>query len=137
MANDILIQGLNEALNRELSTIIRYMLQGSIIRGRQNQSLRQMYRDEVSDEIGHAQYLADKIGALGGVPVVKPDLTPPPADVERMIDNDLAKEESDVAHYMKLADLADQSGDIELKMKMEEQAAEESHHAEELRRMRG
>lgn len=136
MTTDALIENLNEALNRELSTIIRYMLQGSIIRGRQNQSLRQMYRDEVGDEIGHAQYLADKIVSLGGMPKVKPDLTPPPTDVEKMIDNDLAKEQGDVAHYKKLGELADRSGDIELKMKMEEQAADESHHADELRRMR-
>jgi bacterioferritin len=136
MANEALIQGLNEALNREFSTVIRYLLQGSIIRGRQNQSLRQMYRDEVRDEIGHAQYLADKIVALGATPSVKPDLTPPPTGIDKMIDNDLAKEESDIAHYKKLADLADKSGDIELKMKMEEQAADESHHADELRRMR-
>lgn len=136
MSNQDLIKNLNEALNRELSTIIRYLLQGSIIRGRQNQPLRQMYRDEVRDEIGHAQYLADKIISLGATPTVNPDLTPPPSVVEKMIDNDLAKEQSDVAHYKKLADLADQSGDIELKMKMEEQAADESHHADELRRMR-
>jgi bacterioferritin len=136
MANEALILGLNEALNREFSTVIRYLLQGSIIRGRQNQSLRQMYRDEVRDEIGHAQYLADKIMALGATPSVKPDLTPPPTGIDKMIDNDLAKEESDIAHYKKLADLADKSGDIELKMKMEEQAADESHHADELRRMR-
>jgi bacterioferritin len=136
MANEGLINGLNEALNREFSTIIRYLLQGSIIRGRQNQSLRQMYRDEVRDEIGHAQYLADKIVALGAAPTVNPDLTPPPTGIDKMIGNDLAKEESDIAHYKKLADMADQTGDIELKMKMEEQAADESHHADELRRMR-
>ena len=135
MADQTLLTGLNEALNRELSTIIRYLLQGSMIRGRRNQSLRQMYREEVVDEIGHAQYLADKIVMLGGAPKVNPDLAPPPSDVEDMIKNDLAKEESDVAHYKKLADLADQSGDIELKMKMEEQAADEAHHADELRRM--
>jgi bacterioferritin len=136
MAHDPLLEGLNEALNREISTVLRYMLQGSIIRGRQNQAVRQMYRAEVTDEIGHAQYLADKIVMLGGTPALHPDLTPPPADVEKMIDNDLAKEELDVAHYKKLAELADQKGDIELKMKMEEQAADESHHADELRRLK-
>jgi bacterioferritin len=135
-AQDPLIEGLQEALNRELSTIIRYMLQGSIIRGRQNQPLRQMYRSEVTDEIGHAQYLADKIVILGDMPRVHPDLTPPPTQIEEMIANDVAKEENDVSHYMKLAELADKKGDIELKMKMEEQAADEAHHAEELRMMR-
>jgi len=136
MAKDPLLEGLNDAINREISTILRYLLQGSIIRGRQNQSLRQMYRAEVTDEIGHAQYLADKIVMLGGVPLLRPDLSPPPADVERMIENDRAKEELDVAHYKKLAEMADERGDIELKMKMEEQAADESHHADELRRMK-
>jgi bacterioferritin len=136
MDKKALIEGLNEALNRELSTIIRYMLQGSIIRGRQNQPLRQMYREEVGDEIGHAQYLADKIVMLGGMPKLNPELSPPPENVEKMIDNDLTKEEVDVAHYKRLADLAEQSGDIGLKMKLEEQAADESRHADELRRMK-
>jgi rubrerythrin len=67
---------------------------------------------------------------------VNPDLSPPPSGLEKMIENDLAKEQSDVAHYKKLADLADRTGDIELKMKMEEQAADESRHADELRRMK-
>jgi bacterioferritin len=136
MDKKALIEGLNEALNRELSTIIRYMLQGSIIRGRQNQPLRQMYREEVGDEIGHAQYLADKIVMLGRMPKLNPELSPPPENVEKMIDNDLTKEEVDVAHYKRLADLAEQSGDIGLKMKLEEQAADESRHADELRRMK-
>jgi bacterioferritin len=136
MSKQALIEGLNEALNRELSTIIRYLLQGSTIRGRRNQLLRNMYRDEVRDEIGHAQYLVDKIVMLGGTAKVNPDLTPPPGDVEKIIENDLAKEESDIAHYKKLAQLAEQIGDIELKMQMEEQAADESRHADELRRMR-
>ena len=116
MAKDPLLEGLNDALNREISTILRSMLQGSIIRGRQNQSLRQMYRAEVTDEIGHARLLADKIVMLGGVPVLRPELSPPPADVERMIDKDLAKEEPDVAHYKNLAELADERGDIDLSL---------------------
>lgn len=136
MANEQLIQGLNEALNRELSTIIRYLLQGSIIKGRVNAPVREMYRTEVSDEIGHAQYLADKIVMLGGQLHVSPDVTPPPASVDQMIENDLKAEESDIAHYKKLADLAEQAGDIELKLQMEEQAADESRHAQVLRRMR-
>jgi bacterioferritin len=136
MSTQDLIEGLNEALNRELSTIIRYLLQGGTIRGRRNHLLRDMYREEVRDEIGHAQYLVDKIAMLGGTPKVSPDLTPPPADVEKIIENDLTKEESDIAHYKKLAQLAEQVGDIELKMQMEEQAADESRHADELRRMR-
>lgn len=133
--NHQLIAELNDALNREFSTIIRYSLEASLIRGRSNHSVREMYRAESLDEIRHAQYLADKIVMLGGTPKVDPDLTPPPRDIEQMIENDLKQELSDVAHYKKLAQMAEDAGDIELRTKMEEQAADEAQHAYELRRM--
>lgn len=137
MQNGRLIDAMNDALNREVSTAVRYLLQGSVIHGRNNEPLREMYRREVTDEMSHARYLADKIVVLGGTPKIKPDLTAPPADVQKMIRNDLKAEESDVAHYKKLADMAEKAGDIELKLRMEEQAADEARHAEELRRMQG
>jgi len=136
MENIQLISQLNNALNREISTAVRYMLQSSTISGVSNEPLRSMYRDEVQDELGHAQYLADKIVMLGGTPHPEPDFKPIPGDVSQMIENDLAAEEDDVAHYKKLANMAGEAGDIELKMQMEEQAADESRHAEKLRRMR-
>jgi bacterioferritin len=136
MANTQLIDQLNEALNREISTAVRYMLQSSAIQGVRNEPLRNMYREEVQDEMDHAQYLADKIVMLGGTPQSNPDFKPLPEDVSRMIDNDLAAEQDDVAHYKKLAALAEEAGDIELKIQMEEQAADESRHAEKLRRMK-
>jgi hypothetical protein len=67
--------------------------------------------------------IRDLIIDLGGTPKVNPDLTPPPGDVKKIIENDLAKKESDIAHYKKLAQLAEQIGDIELKMQMEEHAS--------------
>ena len=138
MENRQLIEGLNDALNRELSTAIRYLVQSSLIKGLPNEPLREMYRRELSDEMKHAQYLADKIVILGGTPIVKSDMTPPGRQgVRDMIESDLVAEEDDVRHYMTLASLAKKEGDIELKVKMEEQAAEESRHAEALRRLHG
>jgi len=87
--NDSLIEKLNHALNREVSTFLRYMLQASSIKGAQWDSVRKMYQTEVADEVGHAQYLADKIVMLGGTPTLAPDLTPPPADVPTMLANDI------------------------------------------------
>jgi bacterioferritin len=135
--NGELLGAMNEALSREISTMVRYLVQGSSIHGLRNEPLRNMYRKEVSDELGHAQYLADKIVAMGGTPKVKPDLSAPPADVSKMIKNDLAAEEKDVEHYRRLAEMAEQSGDVELKVKMEELAADEARHADELRRLQG
>jgi bacterioferritin len=137
MKNNDLIDGLNHAMNREVSTFLRYLLQAATIKGAEWESVRSMYQEEVSDEVGHAQYLADKIVMLGGVPKLEPDLTPPPADVREMLERDIAEEKVDVEGYMKLAALAEQAGLPDLKMKMEEQAADEAAHAETMTRMLG
>ncbi len=132
-----LIAGLNHALNREVSTFLRYLLQAATIKGAPWESVRSMYAAEVADEVGHAQYLAEKIVMLGGTPGLAPELSPPPGDPRAMLENDIREEDADVKHYLKLAALAEQSGLIDLKMKMEEQAADEASHAEKMRRLLG
>lgn len=137
MASKELLDGLQHALNREVSTFLRYMVQSSVIKGIEFQPVRQMYQSEVTDEIGHAQYLADKIAMLGGTPKLDPDLTPPPGDVKEMLKRDIAEEEKDVEHYKKLAELAEKAGLIELKLRMEDQAADEEGHAIQMQRLLG
>lgn len=137
MANTELIEGLNHALNREVSTFLRYMLQAASIKGAELQSVRSMYEAEVLDEVGHAQYLANQIFMLGGSPKLHPDLTVPPATVIDMLSNDIDQEQEDVRHYLKLSVLAEEEGLIALKMQMEEQAADEDRHAQEMKRLLG
>ena len=137
MASEQLISALNDALNREVTTFLRYILQGASIKGAEWESARQMYLAEVTDEVGHAQYLANKIVMLGGTPKLDPDLTPPPKDVRKMLENDIKEEHTDVSGYTKLAELAEKEGLADLKMKMEEQAADEAGHAETMQRMLG
>jgi bacterioferritin len=96
-----------------------------------------MYLSEVPDEMGHAQYLANKIVMLGGTPKLDPDLTPPPSDVRTMLENDIAEEQKDVEGYTKLAQMAEEEGLADLKMTMEDQAADEAGHAEEMQRLLG
>ena len=55
-----------------------------------------MYQAEVTDEVGHAQYLADQIMLLGGVPKLQPDLSPTPTDVREILNNAMREEETDV-----------------------------------------
>ena len=137
MSTNIVIQKLNHALNREVSTFLRYLLQAAQIKGAQWEAVRQMYLEEVADEVGHAQYLANKIAMLGGTPTLNPDLTPPPSDVRTMLHNDIEQEKVDVQGYLELAAAAEKTGLVDLKMKMEEQAADEAHHAEEMTRLLG
>ncbi|REK06834.1 MAG: hypothetical protein DWQ37_22625 [Planctomycetota bacterium] len=137
MANQELLSGLNQQMNREVTTFLRYMLQGSSIKGAQWDSVRDMYQAEVLDEVGHAQYLADQIVMLGGVPKLQPDLSAPPADVKEMLRHDIEEEAADVKNYAKLAELAEKEGLTALKLKMEEQAGDEDDHRQTMQRLLG
>lgn len=137
MASEELIQGLNEQLNREVTTFLRYMLQAASIAGFQYGPVREMYLEEVTDEVGHAQYLANQIRMLGGVPELHPDLSPPPEDVREMLKRDAEEEKNDVKNYVHLAELAEKEGHFALKMEMEDQAADEDEHGQEMRRLLG
>lgn len=137
MANKELIEGLNEQLNREVTTFLRYMLQAASIKGAEHQAVREMYLEEVMDEVKHAQYLANQIVMLGGYPRLEPDLTSPSSDVRSMLDHDAEQEKQDVMNYKRLANLAEQEDLTSLKLSMEEQGADEDEHRQLMRRMLG
>ncbi|MCA9433430.1 MAG: hypothetical protein KC940_23125, partial [Candidatus Omnitrophica bacterium] len=65
------------------------------------------------------------------------DLTPPPSNVREMLEQDSSEEANDVKNYIKLASLAEQEGLYALKMKMEDQAADEDEHGHEMKRLLG
>lgn len=137
MPTQELLKGMNEALNREVSTFLRYVLQSAMIKGVDWAPVRSIYDAEIDDELGHAKYLANKMVMLGGSPRLAPDLSAPPSDVRDMLARDIEQERIDVQHYRKLATLADQEGLMDLKIKMEEQAADEERHGEQMRRLLG
>lgn len=137
MANQELISGLNQQLNREITTFLRYMRQAASIKGAEYESVREMYLKEVPDEVGHAQYLTNQIVLLGGSVKMAPDLAPPPADVRQMLEHDAREEANDVKNYVRLALLAEKEGLFALKLQMEQQAADEDSHGQEMQRLLG
>jgi bacterioferritin len=137
MKHDTLIQLLNQQLNREVKTFLRYILQAASIKGAAHEPIRQIYLAEVTDEVGHAQFLANQIRMLGGTPELKPDLTAHPEGVTAMLTADVVQEGIDVANYVKLAAQAEAADFYSLKMKLEAQAAGEDEYAHEMRRLLG
>lgn len=131
----ILIQGLNEDLAAEWGTIMRYTYQSAKSFGISGAEVREMLEKEISDEMGHARYLTDVIVDLGGEPTTTPDEFDKPASLQEMLELDLEKETQDVKNYMEHAELADELGHIELKVKLEEIASDEQRHAREIRRI--
>ncbi len=135
--SDQLASKLNDQLNREVSTFLRYMLQGAVIKGAEWESVRAMYLAEVLDEVGHAQLLANQLAVLGATPDLHPQLGPPLTNPREMLARDIAEEQTDVANYIALAALAEERGMMALKMAMEQQAADEDEHGQTMRRLLG
>jgi bacterioferritin len=135
MSKEDLIRGLNEDLSAELGTIIRYNYQAGKSFGFRGAELRELLQKEIQDELGHAAFLTDIIVDLGGEPTTKPLDFDKTDDLKGMLDLDLKMELQDVENYKKRAKQAEDLGEIELKVKLEEIAADESRHARELRRL--
>jgi bacterioferritin len=136
MSKKELIEGLNRDLAEELGTIVRYIQQAARARGALGHELRELLKQEVADEVRHAQYLADKISILGGVPTVQPAAFEETDDPVRMIEIDLEKEREAVEGYTERCRQAEAAGEIGLKVDLEQFIADETRHAEELERLR-
>ena len=135
MSKENFIKGLNDDLAAELGTVIRYNYQAGKSYGLVGTELREMFEDEIKDELGHARFLTDVIIDLGGEPVTVPKAFDKPDTIKAMLELDLKMEKEDVENYLKHSKEAEDLGFIELKMKLEEMAADEAGHARELRRL--
>jgi bacterioferritin len=135
MSRTELIEGLNQDLSAEWGTIIRYTYQSGKAFGLRGAELREILEEEIQDEMGHAAFLTDVIIDLGGEPTTIPNTFDKPTELKSMLELDLRMELEDVENYAKRAKLAEELGEVELKVKLEEMAADEAGHARELRRL--
>lgn len=127
-----LLDGLNQDLANELGTAILYTWQTAVAPGFDGEELREFLRPEVSGEMGHATFLADKIVALGGIPTMEPTKYESPKDVKGMLKYDLKLEREAVASYAERVKQAEEVGEYGLKVKLEEIIADETTHAERM-----
>jgi bacterioferritin len=134
-AKEDLIRGLNEDLAAEWGTIMRYTYQSGKAVGLRGAEFREILEKEIADELGHARYLTDVIADLGGEPTTKPRDFDKPNELKQMVELDLKMEQQDVENYTQHARIAEELGNTELKVKLEEMAADESSHARDLRRI--
>jgi bacterioferritin len=130
-----LLQGLNDDLAAEWGTIMRYTFQSAKAVGLRGAELREILIKEIPDELGHARYLTDVISDMGGEPTMKPRDWERMTELKPMLEMDLKMELGDVENYTKHSKLAEQLGLTELKVRLEEMAADESRHARELSRI--
>lgn len=135
MDKKTLITNLNEDLSGELSAIIQYTTYAAKATGPYRPQLAQFFLTEVADEQLHAQYLANKIVALGGEPTTTARPVPKADTNKEMLEAVLAAEQQATKDYTQRACEADDLGDKGLAVQLEDMVRDESGHAEETERM--
>lgn len=135
MTKEQLIDNLNEDLAGELGAIIQYTTYAAKATGPFRPQLAQFFLAEVVDEQGHAQFLANKIVALGGEPTTTPKPVPPAATNREMLEAVLAAESQAVIDYSKRAEEAEELGEKGLVVQLEDMVRDESGHSEETERI--
>lgn len=130
-----LIDGLNEDLANELGASILYLYQTSVATGWEGEELREFLSPEITGEMTHAIFLAEKIAALGGTPTTVPKQHKCPKSVKEMLKYDLKLELEAIENYRVRAIQAEEAGEIGLKIKLEELLLDETTHAEQMQRI--
>ncbi|AUJ25732.1 MULTISPECIES: ferritin-like domain-containing protein [Virgibacillus] len=130
-----LIDGLNEDLANEYGAAIQYTYSASVVSGLYRSALKPFFEAEVTDELGHALYLSEKISSLGGTPTTKAADVPQPTDVKDLLQATLQAEADTIKRYEKRKEQAEKLGYTELVVKLEDMIADETHHKEEIERL--
>ena len=135
MDKQTLIDKLNEDLAGELSAIIQYLTYAAKATGPYRPQLAAFFLEEVTDEQMHAQFLANKIVALGGEPTTTPRAVPAASTNKEMLEAVLAAELQAGRDYTERAQQADEFGDKGLAVALEDMVRDEMGHSEETERM--
>jgi bacterioferritin len=129
-----LLEGLNLDLAAEFQAVITYRLFASLCSGPYRQEIRNFFEEEIPDELGHAEFLADKIVALGGMPTTDPLPVQLTADNREMFEIALQAETDTIARYEERVRQADALGLTALKVRLEDLIVDETGHKEEIER---
>lgn len=130
-----LIEGLNHDLAGEYQAILMYTHYSAKLTGPYRRELRALFQAEIGDEQGHAQFLADKIAALGGEPTTAPRPVPHANQPRDMLQQALTAEKQAIVDYNERIRQAEVFGDFGLKADLESQVSDETRHKEELERI--
>ena len=115
--------------------MIQYITYAAKTTGPYRSQLSQFFLDEVIDEQQHAEFLANKIVALGGKPVTQPREVPAVELNKEMLKAVLNAEKCAIADYTQRTKEAEAFGDKGFVVQLEDIVKDETKHAEETERM--
>ena len=131
MTRQDLVNKLNQDLAGEYQAIIMYVTYAATVTGPHRPTLKAFFQSEIAGELGHAQFLAEKITSLGGMPTTTPRAVPAATDAKQMLVNVLEAEKQAIADYKARAEEAAAAGDKGLATHLETIVEDETGHFEE------
>jgi bacterioferritin len=132
MNRETLIEHLNEDLSGELQAIVQYLQHSFLVKGLKRIPIHDQLEANSKDEMGHAEMLAERIVAMGGVPTVRPRPIVQPDTMEAMLEADLAGENRALADYAVRIKEAAEAGEIGTSLILENILVDEQGHADGL-----
>ncbi|MEZ6233004.1 MAG: ferritin-like domain-containing protein [Phycisphaerales bacterium] len=132
---EALIAALNDDLSHEYSAMLQYLTYAARVTGPYRPQLRAFFMAEIPDETGHAQFLADKIVALGGTPTASAAPVPEARSNREMLEAVLKAERAAAERYTVRSRQAEAFGDKGLQVQLEDMVRDESQHRDETARI--
>jgi bacterioferritin len=132
MADQEILDGLNEIMSTEYTSMIQLMQHTFLIRGADRYTFADILRDHAKDTLKHARELGDKIVSLGGVPTVQVGEIRQSSDTAEMLRQDLEQHRAAVAKIDEMVGMADERKMVALRVLLENMSYEETQFAEEL-----
>jgi bacterioferritin len=130
-----LIAGLNTDLGFEYQAVLMYNTYAAMATGIHRPLLKSFFEDEIPEELQHAQFLADKITALGGNPVTDATNFEPATSPKKMLEQVLQAETETIERYARRRSQAEAFGDYGLAIDLDDIISDETSHKEETEKL--
>ena len=106
MANQALIDHLNEILRHEWTGVAQYSQASFLIQGHWREVYSEKFAEDAEESFGHAKLVGEKIVALGGVPTVLRNDVKQSVELSEILKFSLDFESKAVEMYSQAIDLA-------------------------------
>ena len=127
--NSKVLENLQSALSMELAAALQYLLHAHVLEKWGLDQLVVEMREEMQEELGHADNYMNRIMFLNGSPQLTPAKTPQRSQtLKDMFEADLADEKGAIRFYTEAAEAAVAAGDIGTRTLFEKIVLDEEGH---------
>uniref|UniRef100_A0A3B0JIV6 Bacterioferritin n=1 Tax=Wolbachia endosymbiont of Aleurodicus dispersus TaxID=1288877 RepID=A0A3B0JIV6_9RICK len=133
--NKEIVEHLNKLLTHELTSVRQYLLHSAILKNSGINKLAEKMRNELNEELGHANKLAERILLLNGVPnfqdtnqISKYDGKFIKDTIQKILEDNLKLEEEGIKDIREAISVAEKEKDVISVMLLEELLKNEEEH---------